>query len=199
MTAPIAPIPDSALAVAAHALLTDAAPPALVNHSERTYVFGTALLQQLGRRFDAEALYIAALLHDLGLTEKWEDGVTPFEIRGAQVARDELLRHGSPPEFAERVREAIALHLELTAADDPRPELAGVALGAGLDVTGLRLDELPPRLVAEALERYPRLDAKAFLIEATGRQVRLKPDSRVAQYVLRHRFTELIAAAPFAS
>jgi len=195
----IAPIPDTKLAAAAEALTVRVSPPELVGHCRRTYAFGAALLHQQRRTFDAELLYIAAMLHDLGLTDEFEDGVTPFETIGADAARGALLAEGAPPETADLVHEAIALHLEASAADDPRPEVAGVSIGAGVDVLGLRLSDLPAALVAEVLERYPRLELKAMLIAAIARQVELKPRSRIARHVERYNFTALVAAAPFES
>jgi hypothetical protein len=38
-----------------------------------------------------------------------------------------------------------------------------------------------------------------MLTEAIGRQVKLKPDSRIARHVERYNFTALVAAAPFDS
>jgi hypothetical protein len=189
---------DSPLATAADALVAKVSPPALVNHCKRTYAFGTQLLRQAGRAYDAEALYVAAMLHDLGLTEAYEDGVTPFERRGADTAAAELSALGADPEFTALVRDAIALHLEMNAAQDPRPEVAGVSLGAAVDVLGLRIDRLPAAFVAETLETYPRLGFKDLLIPAIERQARLKPESLVARHLQDYDFAQLVAAAPFA-
>ena len=189
----------STLAAAAEALAVRVSPPALVGHCRRTYAFGAALLEQQGRTFDADLLYIAAMLHDLGLTDEFEDGVTPFEQIGAEAARRALLAEGAAPETAELVHEAIARHLDSVAADDPRPEVAGVSLGAAVDVLGLRVADLPAAVVAQILEEHPRLDFKTMLTGAITRQVRLKPQSRLARNVERYDFIALVAAAPFES
>lgn len=194
-----ATVPDTRLAAAAEAMVVRVSPPALVGHCRRTHAFGAALLHQQGRAFDAELLYVASMLHDLGLTDEFEDGVTPFERRGAEVARRTLLAEGVPMESAALVHDAIALHLEATAADDPRPEVAGVTLGAAVDVLGLRLSDLPAGFVARVVEEHPRLEFKTMLIDAIARQVRLKPQSRIARHVERYDFTALVAAAPFES
>jgi hypothetical protein len=192
------PVPDTALAKAASTFVHSCSPLALANHCHRTYQFGGALLRQAGKSFDAEILYLASLLHDLGLTEQWEDGVTPFEKRGAQVASDQLNRWGAQSELTERVTEAIALHLKASSAQDERPEVAGVSLGAAVDVLGMRLDELPDHLVGEILESHPRLGFKQAILDAIDRQTSLKPDSRIAAYVTQYQFKELVTAAPFA-
>jgi hypothetical protein len=192
-------VPDTKLAAAAEALAVRVSPPALVGHCRRTYAFGSALLQRQHKAFDAELFYVAAMLHDLGLTDEYEDGVTPFEQRGADAAREMLLAEGAAMETADLVREAIALHLNVSAADDPRPEVAGVTIGAAVDVLGSRITDLPTTLVARIIEEYPRLDFKAMLTKAIGRQVELKPDSRIARHVERYDFITLVRAAPFDS
>src|SRR5687768_9962364 len=104
--------PDTALAQAANAFVLSCSPLPLVHHCRRTYLFGAALLDQAGKSFDAEVFYLASILHDLGLTQTWEDGVTPFEKRGASVAATHLAQWGAAPELTDLVHEAIALHLK---------------------------------------------------------------------------------------
>lgn len=198
MTAPI-PVPDSPLAAAAEALVTAAAVPTLVNHSHRTYAFGALLLARRGRAVDREALFVAAMLHDLGLIADLDDGTTPFEQRGAQLAREFLQQRDASPVLAQLVSDAIALHLELGTADDPRAEVAGVSLGAAVDVLGLRLDEVPPDALDVVLSGHPRLDMTSFFVGAMRREALNKPDSRAGQYVRDLGFDAMIAAAPFAS
>ncbi|GIH08059.1 hypothetical protein Rhe02_61260 [Rhizocola hellebori] len=197
MTADIPTFPDTALAQAANAFVLGCSPLPLVNHCRRTYLFGAALLNQAHKSFDTEAFYLASILHDLGLTETWEDGVTPFEKRGAAVAAEQLAQWGAAPELTSLVKEAIALHLKASTAEDPRPEVVGVSIGASVDVLGLRLDELPKHFVEQALEQYPRLGFKQLLSELIDRQTDLKPGSRIATYVKQFHFKDLVAATPF--
>ncbi len=192
------PTPDTTLTRAADALLATTSPTVLVNHCKRTFIFATALLKHFSV-YDVEALYVASMLHDLGFTPSYEDGVTPFERHGAQAAADALRALDADPEFVSLVQDAIALHLEVATAKDPRPEVAGVSLGAAVDVIGLRIDRVPPAVVAEALERFPRGDLKPFLIEALQREAGLKPHSRLAQHIEQFGFTDLIRNAPFDS
>ncbi|GAA2153351.1 HD domain-containing protein [Kitasatospora kazusensis] len=194
---PLPPFPDSLLARAADQLLHTACPPALVAHCHRTYRFGVALLGGRQGAFDAEALFIAAALHDLALVEAYDDPVTPFELHGSRLAAEELTTRGARPELVELVRDAIALHMEISTADDPRPEVAAVHLGAVADLLGLRLDQLPPGLVAEVLERHPRQGFSAYVSEAITRQATAKPDSTIAALCHNARLLDLVAAAPF--
>jgi len=194
---PLSPLPDSPLALAADQLLRTACPPTLVAHCHRTYRFGAAALDGQRRAFDAEALFIAAALHDLALIEAYDDPRTPFELHGARLAEEELVRRGARPDLVGLVRDAIALHLELTTADDPRPEVAAVHLGAAADVIGLRLDQLPPGVVADVLELHPRQGFSAYVSEAFRRQSAGKPDSAIAALVLHAGLLDMVAAAPF--
>jgi hypothetical protein len=194
---PLSSFPDSPLARAADQMLCAASPPTLVAHCHRTYRFGSAFLEGQRRAFDAEALFIASALHDLALTEAYDDPQTPFELHGARLAEQELHSRGARPDLAGLVRDAIALHMEITTADDPRPEVAAVHLGAAADVMGLRLDQLPPGLVADVLELHPRQGFAAFVTEAVRRQAAAKPDSRIALLIRHAGFLDLIAASPF--
>ncbi|MBL7498119.1 HD domain-containing protein [Frankia sp. CNm7] len=190
--------PDTALADAADRMLVDCSPPHLVGHCHRTYQFAAALLGQQGRAFDAEALYVACALHDLGLTPTWDDPVTPFEARGARVAHDALLAWQAPTELADLVRDAIALHLELATRDDARAGVAGVSLGAGADVAGLSLGDLPPDVVGAILEQDPREPGfKDYLTEVIRAQAAAKPTSRIARHVADFSFDTMILTAPF--
>ncbi|SDE98081.1 hypothetical protein SAMN05660662_0516 [Blastococcus aurantiacus] len=189
--------PDTPLADAADHLLRTCAPRVLVAHCRRTHAFATALLGRAHRSFDPELLFVASALHDLGLCAPGEDGVTPFQLRGADLAHDAVLRAGGAPDAADLVREAVALHLELGTADDPRPEVAGVHLGAAADVLGLHLDELPGGLVGDVLERWPREGFPAYLEAAMRQEATTKPDSRVAVLQRELGFIDLIAATAF--
>jgi hypothetical protein len=190
--------PDTALADAAEDLLRASSPPVLVAHCLRTHAFAAGLLARSHRAYDPEVLFVAAALHDLGLVEAWEDGVTPFELRGAHLAREASLRAGADRAAADLVHDAIALHLEMSTASDARPEVAGVHLGAAVDVLGLRLDELPAGLLESALERWPRTGFTAYLVQAMADEAAAKPAARTAELTRDHGLLDLIAAAPFA-
>lgn len=169
----------------------------LVAHCRRTYVFGAALLERAGRAFDPESLFVGSCLHDLGLLAEHDDGSTPFQLRGAQLAREFVLGQGGTPRTADLVHDAVALHLELTTAEHPTPEVAGVSLGAAVDVLGLRLDALPAELVDAALAAHPRGGMKDWFVRAMRDEATRKPESTVAGYVEGLGFLTLIQEAPF--
>lgn len=47
-------------------------PTFLCHHCMRTFLFGNLLGQRDGLRCDRELLYLGAVMHDLGLTERFD-------------------------------------------------------------------------------------------------------------------------------
>jgi HD domain len=188
------PFPDSPVAQAANQLVLEVSPPFLYSHCVRTYVFANALGSRDRLHYDQELLYLGALLHDLGLTKRFDDH-HPFEIAGANAARTFLLQQGIPAEKAEVVHQAIALHLSVE-AEQQRPEIALVHLGAILDVRGYRLEDIPGELLHQILEAYPRLGFKQAFAEAMMEQARKKPVSAVAE-AIRNGALDGLRQAPF--
>lgn len=123
-------IPDSTLARAATTLAHEASPDFLSNHALRTYVFGIMAGKKLGMAFDSELLYVAAILHDLGLTKTFERAER-FEVDGADAARDFCLAHNVTPEKAELVWDAIALHSTVGIPPRKSSEAALLQIGTG--------------------------------------------------------------------
>ncbi len=136
-------IPDTALCKAAIDLLESSSPGFLCNHCLRTYIFGSLAIQSIGRSVaDEEAAFCASALHDLGLVPTYRRD-NRFEVDGADAARQFCEKHQVPPERA-----------------DLADEIALVHLGAGLELFGLGLNQMPPQMVEEVLQKYPRMDFK---------------------------------------
>lgn len=200
-------IPDSAVARAAEEIVRETSPPYLFNHCARTYVFGTLAAQREGIQHDAEASYVAAMLHDLGLVSPYADD-RRFEVSGADAAREFALQRGFSERRADRVWDAVALHAQLGIASAKGGETALVHLGASVDVVGAGREDLPTRLVQETLAAYPRLrfkqEFRRTLIEAAKRNPDAYVLSWMADIVRGHgiaplpSFEQLFLAAPFA-
>ncbi|WP_181188440.1 HD domain-containing protein [Actinopolyspora mortivallis] len=148
-------IPDSTFAREARALTARHGPEFLLRHCERTYVFGRLATDAAGLRVREDLAYVAALLHDLGLTERY-GGRRRFEVEGAEVAYDWARSGGLADEEACVVWDAIALHTSMGIAERKSPECALVHWGAGTDIHGGGLDRLDPVLVDEVLAAFPR-------------------------------------------
>jgi hypothetical protein len=167
-------IPDSEICKKATQLTTAVSPSFLCNHCLRTFLFGDLLGKRDGLKCDRELLYLGAVMHDLGLTERF-GGEQRFEVDGADAARAFVLKHGLSDEKAEIVWDAIALHTSLGIASHKQPEIALVHLGASADVMGMRIADISPEVVEQVLEAYPRLGFNASMTELLVSQVNKKP------------------------
>ena len=153
-------VPDTALCKAAVGLLEASSPEFLCTHCLRTYIFGSLAVRGAGRSIvDEEAAFCGAVLHDLGLVPAYL-GENRFEVDGADAARKFCSKHQVSPERTDLVWEAIALHTSSGIASRMATEIALVHLGAGLELFGLGLDQVPPQVVEEVLNKYPRLNFK---------------------------------------
>lgn len=176
-------IPDSSLAQQATELVRELSDEFLLNHCYRTYAFGCILGHQDRLKFDREVFYIASIMHDLGLTELHKDKPGSFEYVGAKVAHQFCIDKGYAEDKAALVHDAIALHSAVGIADQLMPEIALVHLGAGVDVLGIRLDEIPPYVLTEMLQQYPRLDFKQLFAAMIKQQAVNKPNCHIAGMV----------------
>lgn len=149
-------VPDSKVAREATELARQVYPPFLFNHCVRAFWLAERLAAS-GLRFDREILYIAAMLHDIGVLEPYDQG-RRFEVDGALAARDFLERHVYPAEKIDVVWDAIALHTIPSIAAYKGPEVALVNIGSGADAVGSRIATLDPQFVRELIEEFPRLD-----------------------------------------
>ena len=159
------PLIDSALARDAYTVAANACPEWLLNHSLRTYIFGSRIGKARRLRFDRELFYIACLFHDLGLTPRFE-GDLPFEIQGAEAARHFLDEQGVRGRRAELVWDGIALHASAISAFK-RPEVALLGDGTTADVLDPR--EIDESAIAETIAAFPRLNfSHEFLAACAG-------------------------------
>jgi hypothetical protein len=122
-----------------------------------TNVFGTLVGQAQKLRYDEELFFLAAVLHGLGLTWQFR-GLERFEVVGADAADAFLKDQGVNPERRGIIWDAIAPHTSIGIASRKCPEIALLHIGAGVDVIGRGLDNLPKNLVAETIEALPRHD-----------------------------------------
>ncbi|MBW4445104.1 MAG: HD domain-containing protein [Plectolyngbya sp. WJT66-NPBG17] len=169
-------IPDSEICKKATQLVTEVSPTSLCNHCVRTFLFGDLLGIRDGFKCDRELLYLGAIMHDLGLTERF-DGEQRFEVNGADAARAFVLEHGLSNEKAEIVWDAIALHTSIGIAIRKQPEIALVHLGASADLLGMRISDITPETVERILDAYPRLSFNQQITQLMVSQVERKPQA----------------------
>jgi hypothetical protein len=175
--------PDSALAVQARELVEQLSPPYLANHVFRTFCFGMVIAHRNMLNIDRELFYLAAVLHDLGLTDAMAQEPGSFEWVGARKAREFCLERGLNPQRADLLYDAVALHSSVCIANRREPEVAMVHYGAGCDLLGIRFDEIPKAAMAQTLERYPREDFKHAFCNCLAHQVELKPNCHIAGHM----------------
>jgi hypothetical protein len=189
--------PDSNLVQQAEDLVRSVAPPFLANHSFRSHFFAVALADRDGVRFDEELLYVAALMHDVGLVEEFDTGRC-FEEDSADAAARLAEQEEWEAERRERLAEAIRLHVATDIALDDGPEAYLLWHSTGLDVGGHRHGELTAAELQAVLDAYPRLDFKegfAGLVEDQAARKQGCWAERAVQAGLCAR----IDAAPFES
>ncbi|MGA2008991.1 MAG: HD domain-containing protein [Solirubrobacteraceae bacterium] len=175
-------IPDSTLAKDAHELAREHSPDFLLAHVDRTFIFGSLATLAAALNVDEELAYVAAILHDLGLTRRY-GGQRRFEIDGAEVARSWARSNGMSADEADHIWHAIALHTSAGIADARSPECALVHWGAGVDVIGLGAENLPPQAVAAVHAAFPRegfADGIADLLEDA---VRRSPEAYATSFL----------------
>jgi hypothetical protein len=179
MTASIAgvPIPDTRLVAAATELIAAATPPLLFNHSRRVYLFGMLQGRRRGLSPDPELLYVGAMFHDIGLTEKYRTKDQRFEVDGADQARDFLAAHGLSGDEARRVWTAIALHTTPGVPQYMEPEVALVTAGVETDVLGIGYTDLDPADVSAVTAAHPRPDFKRQILAAFTDGFKDRPDT----------------------
>ncbi|MFC1403059.1 MULTISPECIES: HD domain-containing protein [Streptacidiphilus] len=168
-------IPDSALAREATELVREAASPLLFDHSRRVFLWGALRGREQGTDFDAELLYVGAMFHDLGLTERFRGSQQRFELDGADEARSFLHAHGITGDAADRVWTGIALHTTPEIPLHMAPEIALVTRGVELDVLGIGYDLVPDEQRAAVVAAHPRPDFKNGILAAFTRGIEHRP------------------------
>lgn len=197
---------DSEIARQATALSRTVSPPYLFNHAVRTFLFGSLVGRASGRKFDEEVLYLACILHDLGLTDRFE-GDLPFEIQGAEAAKHFLEEHAYAKDKIGTVWDGVAMHPS-PIGQFKQAEVALVGEGAGADAIEPDFSEIKKSDVAEIVKQFPRLEFKDAFIKTCAGVVRRHPRGAYNSFMrdIRERyvpefhpanFCDRIAKAPF--
>jgi hypothetical protein len=170
-------IPDTRLVAEATDLVRDAAPPLLFHHSRRVYLFGMLQGRRRGLAPDPELLYVGAMFHDLGLTDRYRTRERRFEVDGAEAARDFLTAHGLDGDSVRRVWTSIALHTTPGVPEYMEPEVALVTAGVETDVLGIGRADLDQAEIEAVTARHPRPDFKRQILAAFTQGFRDRPQT----------------------
>lgn len=163
-------------------LSATALPAALFGHSLRSWLWGSMIAEIDGIEYDEELLHVAALLHDLALsqTHRPGDGAACFAVHGASTAPELVLDAGAHVDFAEKVAGAIAAHFNVSVPLSWGARHISCTPALMSDVVGLRLGEIAASTVADMLRRVPREGFTDCFIEATRAETGTRPRSRAA-------------------
>ena len=197
---------DSEIARLATNFSRNASPPYLFNHAVRTFLFGSLVGRALGQKFDEEVLYLGCILHDLGLTEKFQ-GESPFEIQGAETARLFLEGHRYATEKLGVVWDGIAMHAS-PIGQFKQPEIALVGAGTAADVIAPDFSQIKRSNVEEIVKAFPRLKFKDAFVKTCADVIRKHPRVASSSFMrdIRERyvpefhprnFCDRVAEAPF--
>ena len=181
--------------------------PYLFNHVMRSWLFGILLSEGATPAPDPELLALSAVLHDLGLTDRYT-AENRFEVDGANAARAFLKDRGISTQQTQVVWDAIALHTTPSIALHKEPEVVMTHSGITVDVIGIGLDRIPQDKLRAVLTEFPRLVFKNQFKERLCSVVRRKPatsfdnvlrdfGSRYIEGFTAPSFADLFANAPF--
>jgi hypothetical protein len=199
-------LPDTTIARAAIDIARSTESAAVFNHSVRSYLFGELLAAHDGMRpgtdYDPEDLFLACVLHDLGVGTA-APGKARFEVEGADLAAALLTEHGRDRATVDAVWDAIALHTSFGIVERRGGLCYLVNGGVGMDF-GINADIVDDQTAAEIHGRHPRLSMVTTLIDAIAAQAERSPEAAppysFPSAVLRERhadgITLLESAAP---
>jgi hypothetical protein len=177
--------PDTPAAKEAGERLAELGASELVNHSYRSFAWAVTLAAHDGLRYDDELVYVACLLHDLGLAPPFAADERPkpcFTLSGATVAEQVGERNGWGAARGSAAAEAVTMHLNLWVPPEHGIEAHLTNAGALLDAIGARYWQIAPETLAWVLARYPRRGTKRALIELFRSEAKLSPGTRSAFY-----------------
>jgi hypothetical protein len=175
LTAPRTPAARAALETC-----TEFAEPWLLRHSLRAYFFAAVYAERDRIDHDVELLFVAAMLHDLGLTVPFDSHRLAFEEAGGHLARVFAAGAGWPANRRERLAEVIVLHMRAPVAAGDAPEAHLLQIAVSADVSGHGLDAFDPEFRSALLGRFPRAGFGTEFLRLVQDQAQRKPSSAAA-------------------
>lgn len=175
--------PDTAAARAALEIATAYHTPSLLNHVQRSWLWAVGFAQTRTLEPDHELLYVAALLHDLGIVREFDNHTLAYEDAAGHVAIALTAGAGWASERRVRAHEVIVRHnwAEVDPAFDTEGHL--LAIATALDIAGAHPDELPLDFRREVLDRYPRMQLSAEFTACVTEQAARKPETAARRLV----------------
>ncbi len=200
-------VPDSPVITRAIEYARENAEPYLFNHVMRSWLFAESLAQLNQVAHDGEVLAVATLLHDLGLSEKF-DGPLRFEVEAANAARKFAQREGFDARRTQLVWDGVALNSTPSIGLHKETEVSLCTLGIGLDWGGWGYESLEKTQIDAIIGAFPRLQMKQRFTRAVCRICETRPATTYDNFArdFGQRFVtgyqapstvDLLFAAPF--
>jgi hypothetical protein len=202
-------VPDTPLVARAMDEACTVSEPYLFNHAVRSWLFAVQIAELKGLRYDEEVVAVASLLHDVGLTPRYQ-GQRRFEVEGADAARSLARTGGVDERRAQLIWYTVALNATLSLSPHAEPEVGICTIGAGVDYAGFLAEQIPKTTMASILAAYPRLQMKQRLKDFLCVIAREQPQTTYENFLrdFGERFVagykppistvDLLANAPFA-
>jgi HD domain len=175
-------IPDTPLAKEATETARASEPAEIFNHSLRAFLFAELIAKSKALSHDVEAVYVAAILHDTGLTPAHMSGSQRFEVDGANLSRKILASHGVSRSRADLIWDAISLHDQGDIARWKATEVTLVNAGVAADF-GAYLDEMKRGDVIAVLRAAPRNGFIPVFLDAVANVAKAKPQATGNSFV----------------
>lgn len=180
-------LPDSELCQAAVSYAKQVSQPYLFHHVMRSAVYAEHIGQQQKMQYDREVVFVATVLHDLGLTD-----IVPvqirFEVEGADAAKaylstKGLTSKGLTEKQLDLVWDAIALHTTNDIPQRKSPETALCQLGIASDLSIISPALINEAFIDEVLHAYPWLNAGEALMTTLENLYHKNPASAASNAV----------------
>jgi hypothetical protein len=175
-------VPDTPLAREATETARTSEPIEIFNHSLRTFLFAELIAKSKALPHDVEAVYVAAILHDTGLTPVHMSRNQRFEVDGANLARNILASHGVGGSRADLIWDAISLHDQGGIARWKATEVALVNAGVAADF-GADLDRMERGDIIAVLQTAPRKGFIPVFLDAVANVAKQKPQATGNSFV----------------
>lgn len=169
-----AEVPDHPACTEALALARSSLPASILNHSFRVFLYARRALLHPGPTAPAvpptapHVLFVACILHDIGVADAHASEPERFEVAGANVAAALLKRHGVDAQAAREAWLAVAMHTSPHVAEGAGGLVRALRLGVRADFGSYA--GLEAGVLGEAEGRLPRLGVEKELGDAVVRQ-----------------------------
>lgn len=155
----------------------------LFHHCARSFFLAAAAGRRQGLPVDEELLYVAAMLHDLGLTAFFDSHTVPFEHAGGELAWVFAAGAGWPAPRRVRLGQVIVRHMAAEVDPDEDPEGYLLEIATAYDIAGRDGELWDDGLLRDLVIAYPRLTIAADFAADLEDQAARKPGSAAGRAV----------------